>query len=93
MASKFSSAMYAADAGSTDTYVITLSPVPSAYSTGMVVFFKAATANTGAATLNVNSLGAKTIVKNGATTLADNDINATQVVCVIYDGTNFQLIR
>lgn len=93
MASKFSSAMYAADAGSTDAYVITLSPVPSAYSTGMMVIFKANTANTGAATLNVNSLGAKTIVKDGSVTLANSDIAASQIVIVVYDGTNFQLIE
>ena len=49
---------YAADAGATDAYAITLSPAPSAYSTGMVVHFYAKTANTGACTLNVNGLGA-----------------------------------
>lgn len=83
---------YAADAGVSDTYVITLSPVPTAYTTGMVVLFKANTANTGAATLNVNSLGAKTIKKNYNEDLADNDIKANQLVSVIYDGTNFQLL-
>jgi len=83
---------YAADAEATDTYAITLSPVPAAYTTGMVVRFKANTVNTGAATLNVNSLGAKTIVKNFNVTLADGDIKANQIVEVIYDGTNFQLL-
>lgn len=84
--------IYAADAGSNDTYVITLSPAPSAYTTGMMINFKANTANTGAATLNVNGLGAKTIVKNFSSTLADNDILAGQDVQVIYDGTNFQML-
>jgi hypothetical protein len=82
---------YAADAGANDTYVITLSPVPTSYTNGMVVHFKANTANTGAATLNVNSLGAKTIVKGVNTTLDDSDILASQFVTVIYDGTNFVL--
>lgn len=86
------SSVYAADAGSTDAYAITLSPVPSAYATGMVVRFKANTINTGAATLNVNALGAKTIKKNYNTDLSDGDIVANQLVTVIYDGTNFQLI-
>ena len=49
------------------------------------------TANTGAATLNVNSLGAKTIVKGVNTTLDDSDILASQFITVIYDGTNFVL--
>ena len=82
---------YAADAGSTDTYAVTLSPIPSAYFTGMRVFFKANTANTGAATSNVNSLGEKTIKKNKDEDLEDNDILAGQICTVVYDGTNFQL--
>ena len=82
---------YAADAGSNDSYAITLSPAPSAYAVGQKFSFKANTVNTGAATLNVNSLGAKTIVKYVNTTLADGDIAAGQFVTVIYDGTNFVL--
>ncbi|MEW6039933.1 MAG: hypothetical protein AB1633_00230 [Elusimicrobiota bacterium] len=86
------SIIYAADSGSTDAYAITLTPAPSAYTAGMVIHFKANTANTGACTLNVNSLGAKTIKKNYNSDLADNDIKAGQFVSVIYDGTNFQLL-
>lgn len=82
---------YAADAGANDTYAVTLSPVPAAYTTGMVVNFKANTANTGAATLNVNSLGAKTIKKLNDQDLANNDIESGQIVQVVYDGTNFQM--
>jgi hypothetical protein len=83
---------YAADGGSTDTYAITLSPAPAAYQTGMLVIFKANTINTGAATLNVNSLGAKTIKKWYNQDLADGDIKANQIVACVYDGTNFQLL-
>ena len=84
--------IYAADGGANDSYSITLSPAPAAYTTGMVIHFKANTANTGAATLNVNSLGAKTIKKSYNSDLEDNDIKANQLVSVIYDGTNFQLL-
>lgn len=84
--------LYAADAGSTDAYAITLAPAVTAYTTGMVVYFKANTANTAAATLNVNSLGAKTIKKNNDQDLATGDIEASQLCEVIYDGTNFQLL-
>lgn len=82
---------YAADAGANDTYVITLSPAPAAYAVGQTFRFKANTANTGAATLNVNGLGAITIVKGVSTTLADGDIAANQINTVIYNGTNFVL--
>lgn len=90
--SKMQGMEYAADAGSTDDYAVTLAPVPTAYFTGMTVKFKANTANTGASTLNVNSLGAKTIKKNYNSDLATGDILANQLVSVIYDGTNFQML-
>lgn len=82
---------FAADAEASDTYVITLSPVPIAYVTGMTLRFSANTANTGAATLNVNSLGAKTIKKLHDQDLATGDIESGQVLTVVYDGTNFQM--
>lgn len=83
--------VYGADAGSNDTYVVTITGIAS-YTAGQLVQFKANTANTGAATLNVNSLGAITIKKNKNVDLNDNDIKAGQIVNVIYDGTNFQLL-
>lgn len=85
--------LYAADSGSNDTYAITLSPVPASLAaiTGLPLTFKANTANTGAATLNVNSLGAKTIKKQHDQDLSDNDIESGQTVTVVYDGTNFQM--
>lgn len=85
---------FAADAGTNDTYVATLSPVPAALVTGEHYRFKANTANTGACTINFNALGAKTIKKvaGGITTdLADNDIRAGQWVDLVYDGTNMQM--
>jgi hypothetical protein len=86
------SAIYAADGGGSDSYSITLVPSIASYSTGLMINFKANTANTGAASLNINGLGAKTIVKDGSLTLNNNDIKASQIVQVIYDGTNFQMI-
>jgi hypothetical protein len=80
------------DAGSTDSYACSLSPAIISYTTGQVVWFKAATANTGAATLALNGLTAKTIKKNKDVDLADNDIKAGQWVAAQYDGTNFQML-
>jgi hypothetical protein len=82
---------YAADTGSADTYAIALTPKLLAYTTGMPITFKAANANTGASTLNVDSLGATEIKKNHDQALAAGDIEAGQLVTVIYDGTNFQM--
>lgn len=82
---------YAASSAGSDTYAITVSPAPTAYVTGQVFHFKADVANTGTATLNVNTLGAKTIVKEVSTTLATGDIAASMICTVVYDGTNMVL--
>lgn len=85
---------YCADAGATDAYACSMTPALDRYVTGGVYSFKANTANTGAASINLNALGAKTIKKvaGGITTdLADNDIRVGQVVEVQYDGTNMQM--
>ena len=87
-----SSFLYAADSGSANTYAISLSPAVTAYAAGQIFHFKAANANTGASTLNVNSVGAKTIVKDVNTALASGDISQNEVISVIYDGTNFQMV-
>lgn len=76
----------------TDNYVVTISPVPTAYVAGLVVSFKAPNKNTGASTLNCNELGAKAIVKNVDDALASGDIQAGQIITVVYDGTSFQIV-
>lgn len=86
-----SSLIYAADAQANDTYVITPSPAIASYTTGLMLNFKANTVNTGAATINVSGLGAKTIVKPYGQTLEDGDIAAGQIATIVYDGTNFVL--
>lgn len=87
-----SSEVFASDTATADAYVITLSPAPSSYATGMVIRFKASTINTATASINVNGLGAKTLVKKYNVDLANGDIKANQIVEAIYDGTNFQLL-
>ena len=89
--SQDSSEIYAADAGGIDAYVIALTPTLTAYAAGQVFSFKANTANTGAATLNIDGIGAKAILKKHDQVLDDGDIEAGQVATVVYDGVNFQL--
>jgi hypothetical protein len=83
--------------GSANAYVYTPSNVsyPTAYVSGEVYTFKANFANTGAATLNVNSLGAKNLYKRGAAgviALVGGEIQSGDVVSACYDGTQFQLL-
>jgi hypothetical protein len=83
----------AALASGTDTLTVTLAPAPAAYTTYQIVVFETPNANIGSVTLNVNSLGAKTLKKNGgADNLVANDLIAGGVYVAIYDGTVFQLI-
>jgi len=85
--------VYAADSGSANAYIVTLSPVPAAYTNGMVVRFKAANANTTASTINVNSLGVKNITKRYNAALIANDILANAIITAVYDGTEFQIMH
>lgn len=83
---------YAADAEASDAYVITLTPAVSAYAEGQEFVFKANTANTGASSLNVNGLGAKTLKKNTDQDTETGDIESGSILSVVYDGTNFQIV-
>jgi hypothetical protein len=80
------------DAGTTDAYEITI-PNFTGYYAGMSVIFKANTANTTDATLNINGMGAKAIVKGVSTALSTNDILALMWCQCVYDGTAFVLMN
>ena len=75
----------------TDTITASGSPTVASYATGASYYFIPAGNNTGAATINIDSLGAKSITKNGTTALAAGDLTSGKVAFVVYDGTQFQL--
>jgi hypothetical protein len=77
----------------TDTLTGSLIPAIAAYATGNLFSFVAVNTNTGAATINLNSLGAKSITKQGSTALVAGDIVSGQVYLIEYDGTRFQLLN
>lgn len=77
---------------SVNAYAATVpEPVPTAYSAGMMVAVIINTANSGAASLNLNGLGAQSISRSGSAFLAAGDLPAGAVVMLTYDGTRFQL--
>lgn len=76
----------------TDTYAGTASPTYTAYVAGDLFNFVVPNTNTGAATLNIDTLGAKAITRTGAVALVAGDMIATQIAQVVYDGTRFQLL-
>jgi hypothetical protein len=77
----------------TDTLTGSVTPALAAYATGNLFSFVAASTNTGAATINLNSLGAKNITKQGTTALIAGDIASGRVHLIEYDGTRFQLLN
>ena len=84
---------YAATSG-TGTYTADPSPALTAYVTGAHYFISFGTANTSTTpTLNLNSLGAKTVVKEGTTALAAGDIPAGHKAILMYDGTYLVLMN
>lgn len=85
---------YAGASSGTDTITATLTPAITAYAAGQRFTFLAGGTNTGAATINFNSVGAKDLKKGpaGSTALAAGDITAGGLYTVEYDGTNFQLV-
>lgn len=76
----------------TDTITASGSPTVAAYTTGASYYFSPANTNTGAATINIDSLGAKSITKNGTTALVAGDLTSGRIAVVVYDGTQFQLV-
>lgn len=78
-----------------NTYACAMGSDIVSYTTGAEYSFIATLSNTGAATMNINSIGAVNIVKyvgGSAQALIANDIRAGAVVVLRYDGTNFQII-
>jgi len=80
------------DTGTTDAYAIELQDF-TGYKTGLSGIFRANTANTTDATLNINGMGAKAIVKGVSTALSTNDILALMWCQCVYDGVAFVLLN
>ena len=78
--------------GSDGDYVVSYTPAPVAYTTGMVISFAANHANTGAVTVNVNGLGVKDMIRDGDP-LVGGEISVSDFVRAIYDGTQFLVLN
>ncbi len=81
---------YAATTGSANTYVASI-PGIAGLVAGLRITLKINVANTGASTININSLGAKSIRKAGGAALTNGNLKTGGIYTLVYDGTNFQL--
>jgi len=86
--------VYAATTGASDPNTMRITPAiaPASLVQGSLYAFKAPTTNTGAVTLEVNTLGALTMFKHHDQDLAAGDIEENQMVLVQFDGVNFQML-
>ena len=78
-----------------NTIVATAATTITAYVDKEIYVFKTAQINTGAVTLDIDGVGAKSIVKNFNKSLLDGDFAANQSVAVMFNSTNdnFDLIN
>lgn len=79
---------YYVTTGSSNAYVLTPSPSIGAYAEGQILYFRANHTNTGASTLNVNSLGAIAIQTPDGSALAGDEIELGGYYGVIYDANS-----
>jgi hypothetical protein len=82
---------YAVATGSANAYSVTLNPAPTSYVEGMAIAVKINVDNTGAATINVNGLGAKAIKKPNGNDVSAGNLKAGSIYTLRYNGTNFIL--
>jgi len=80
-----------ADAGTANTIVISPTPALTEYTTRMIIVWLQLVTNTGATTINISGLGAKSVVSVANAALASGDLVAGRVYVGIYDGTSVQL--
>jgi len=77
----------------TNTLTGLATPALSGYAAGAQYSFLAQNTNTGAVTIDIDTLGVKSITKFGTTALAAGDIIAGALTLIEYDGTRFQLLN
>ena len=69
----------------TNTITAVMTPTLTAYSAGMMIVFTPANSNTGATTLNINSLGALDIQKHDGDALVSGDLTAGIPAVLVLD--------
>jgi hypothetical protein len=84
--------LYVVTTGSANTYVATFTTAYTSYVTGLTLRVKFNVENTSTSTINVDTLGAKTIKKvtgAGIEALEAGDIVADGIYHLVYNGTDF----
>jgi hypothetical protein len=83
--------IYCAGSGTAGAQTCSLSPVLTQYTNGMTISYNPGTTNTTTQTINIDSLGAKSILTASAGALSAGDLTAGRRYLLNYDGTQFRL--
>ena len=79
--------------GVADVQTVACVPTIKTLTTGQLIIWKPVADNTGACTLNVDGLGAKSVKTQTGADPAAVDLDATGIAMAVYDGTNYVLIN
>lgn len=79
---------YGVTTGTANTYAVTLIPAPT-LTDGICIAVKINMTNTGASTLNLNSLGAKSIVNSYGSAVTSGDLVSGNAYTLRYNGASF----
>ena len=86
-------AIYCPDSGSANAITCTTTTAfPAAYAVGQFLVVKMAATNTTTTTINVNSLGVKTVIDNGANALGAGQLVTGAMYLMAYDGTFMRVL-
>jgi hypothetical protein len=78
--------------GSSNAYTLTTGQTLSALASGQAFRVRWNHASTGAATIDVDTIGAVAITKNGTTAIASGDLAQNSYDTSVFDGTQFRVI-
>ena len=82
---------FSSTSGSANAYVLAIDAIFNSYGLGDTAKFKASFTNSGACTININSLGAKSIVHQNGAALAAGDIKVGGIYTITYSTSQFVL--
>jgi hypothetical protein len=82
----------ATETGTASAHVLTPTTALVGYATGTMLLYRPSNAGTGALTVNVSALGAKSVKTIMGADPTSGDVTANQPILLMYDGTNFVLL-
>lgn len=75
---------FVVDSGTVNSYIVTMDSSITTYSDGLQIVFRPLNTNTSSSTINVNGLGAKSIVLTNSDPIQAGDINAGAIIDLRY---------